>query len=385
MKIIFISGLLPSGHYSQYITSGLAGHKSTQLIVYADKDKRNLAIKNCGRIKLVWSKSPRYVWQIIRTVKKDKPDIVHTQHELNMFGGLATALLFPALVLLLRASGNRVAVTIHAAVYRKQINRDFVALFHKKALKPLMLKIFFAFLYRTIAFCAHLIIVHTKLTRTILTADYGVSKKKVHVVPAAIPQKLSQSTKSNLAEKNKYFFYFGYMVRRKGLGYALEGFRKFIELHPRSPYRFILAGGVIKGQEEAYEEIKAIVRRNKLEKRVIFKGFIEEKDQDALYEGAYAVIIPSIISLGSSGPLYHAESYGRCTLVSKVGHFLEDIDDRETGILVSNKKWCEAFQYVVDHPKLIKSIEANVRAKARLRSPYKTAATYIKLYQSLLS
>ena len=119
------------------------------------------------------------------------------------------------------------------------------------------------------------------------------------------------------------------MVRRKGLGYALEGFRKFIEENPESEYQLVLAGGIIKGQEEAFEEIKDIIKENKLEEKVIIKGFIEENVQDDLYRKAYAVIIPAEVSMGSSGPLFHSVSYGKCVICSKIGHFLEDVDNRK--------------------------------------------------------
>lgn len=377
MKVVFISGMLPSGHYSQYITHGLAQHENVDLVVYADQNPKNREIQGCGRIKLVWSKSLRYIAEILREIEKDKPDVVHLQHELNMYGGLLTAALFPFLVVLLRLRGIRVVTTVHAAVYKRQIDASFMKLFHQDSpfIQPFMLKLFFRYVYGFISLFSHALIVHTALTKRILIEDYGVSQEKTNVIPIAIPQK-----KIDNSGKEKYFFYFGYMVRRKGLGYALEGFRKFIAENPASDYRLILAGGVIKGQEKALEEIKSMIREGGLTEKVLIKGFIEESEQDELYRKAYAVIIPAEVSMGSSGPLFHSVSYGKAVICSKIGHFLEDIEDRRTGILIENNLWHKAFLFAVKNPEVISSIEKNTILKAQDRTPFKTAERTIATY-----
>jgi len=121
-----------------------------------------------------------------------------------------------------------------------------------------------------------------------------------------------------------------------------------------------------------------------LQDKIVYKGFIEESEQDSLYEKAYCVIIPAVLSMGSSGPLYHANSYGKCIIATKIGHYLEDIDDGKTGILTDNSRWDEAFELVANNPHLVKKIEDNVYVKARSRSPLKTANQYLKIYASRL-
>ena len=378
MKIVFISGMLPSGHYSQYVTSGLVQHPDIELMVYADQNPKNLEIRNCGTVKTVWSKSLRYIFEILGEIKKDKPDVVHLQHELNMYGGILTASFFPFLVVALRLLGIRVVTTVHAAVFRRQVDDAFMKLFHQDSLllRPWMLICFFYYAYKMISLFSHELIVHTHLTKEILVTDYGVDPKKVHVIPIPIPQRTIDNSR-----KEKYFFYFGYMVRRKGLGFALEGFRRYIEENPGSDYKFILAGGVIRGQEKAYDEIMQIITDNHLEEKVIVRGFIEQEEQDDLYERAYAVVIPAVVSMGSSGPLFHSVSYGKAVVCSKIGHFLEDIEDGKTGILTDNDRFHEAFKLAAEHPENIAVIEKNVEAKARSRSPYATTKQYLPLYK----
>ena len=94
------------------------------------------------------------------------------------------------------------------------------------------------------------------------------------------------------------------------------------------------------------------------------------------------MIIPAKISMGSSGPLFHAVSYGKCVIASKVGHFLEDIDHMNNGILTENHEWDKAFQVAADHPELVTKIEFAVTEKAISRTPSIIASAHAQVYRS---
>lgn len=381
MKVVFISSMTPSGHYSQYITYGLNRQKNIDLIVYAGlHEKGRVDQKKYGQVKYVWHKGASYIRDILNELKKDRPDVVHIQQEFNMYGGTLTGAILPLLILLLRLNGFKTVVTIHAAVYKKQIDDEFIHLFHKnsKVMRPFILKSFFHYVFKISSVFANRVFIHTYRKLDILTHDYGVSKKKIDVVPIVIP-----SGKIKRYKKEPYFFYFGYMVRRKGLEYALEGFKKFVKKHPKTPYKLVMAGGVIKGQEKAFDEIKDFIKESGLSKKVEIKGFIEERDQDALYGRAYAVIIPARVSMGSSGPLFHAMSYGKCVIASREGYFLEDIKNLKSGILTENNKWDRAFEYAVSHKSVVSSVEKNIEKRAQAQSPDACARIYATHYESL--
>lgn len=377
MKVAFVSSMLPSGHFSQYITSGLAKVKGVELLIYTDQDEKNLSIKGCGTIKTVWTKSPQYIFQIVKQLLKDRPDVVHIQQELNMYGGILTVLLFPLLLFMIRLMGIKVVTTIHASVFKVQIDDEFVRTFHKnpKVIKPQFLIWLFQYLFLTCSLISNEIIVHSALSKKILVQDYWVDGKKVQMIKTAIPTKQTDNT-----NKKNYFFYFGYMVRRKGLEFLLRGFARFIRKHPDTGFKLVLAGGTIKGQESALDEVKQLIKALDLRNTVEIKGYIEEKQQDKLYQHAYAVVIPAIFSMGSSGPLYHAFSYAKCVIATKMGHFLYDIQEKKTGLLTSNDKWAEALEFAVKHPNLISKIEEQVEKEKADRTPYSTALKYLKVY-----
>lgn len=380
MKVVFISSLLPSGHFSQILTNALNKQKNLKLTVYTDENQRNLLIKNCGKIKTVWSRTGKFIFQILSQVKKDKPDIVHIQQEFNMYGSYKSVFLFPYLVFLLRIFGYKVIVTIHAAVYKNQVNREFISFFTTKkslVITPFTLKIFFYYTFKLASFFSHAVICHTHLLKDILTSDWDVNPDKIIVIPTGIPVK-----KISCAKKEKHFFYFGYLVRRKGLDYVFTGFSQFIKKN--KDYKLILAGGIIQGQEEAFAEIKQMIHRYHLEKNIIVRGFIDdEKELGELYAKATAVVIPAKISMGSSGPLYHAQSFGKCIIASNIGHFKEDINHLYDGILVDHDQWKNIFEFVVNHPEIVEEIERNVRKKAKTKSADAIAKKHIEVYRLL--
>lgn len=379
MKIVYVSSILPSGHFAQYYTNALNQIKGIEVFVYTDKNLQNLQVKNCGIIKLVWHKNFRFLVDILINVIKDKPHLIHIQQEFNMYGGIITVAFFPLLLLLLKLTGNKSVVTIHSAVFKHQVTKDFISLFTSKRsilLTPFTLKLFFYYTYWFTSLFADKIICHTNLLKNILVSDWSVDSKKVSVIPTGIPKKNIVSI-----PKEHYFFYFGYMVRRKGLEYALQGFQQFIKKNPS--YKLILAGGTIKGQEDAVQEIKQYISQLKLNRHIEIKGFVEESELDDLYSKSLAVIIPAKVSMGSSGPLYQAQSYGKCIVASSVGHFKEDIQHLYDGILVDNKKWEKAFEFVVKNPQIVGKIERNVKNKARNKSSLVIAQKHLKVYKTI--
>lgn len=380
MKIVLISSLLPSGHFSQILTNALSKQKNLKLIVYTDENRQNLSIKNCGKIKTVWSRTGKFIFQILSQIKKDKPDIIHIQQEFNMYGSYKSVFLFPYLILLLRISGYKVIATIHAAVYKNQVNREFISLFTTKksfVIRPFSLKILFYYTFRLTSLFSHAVICHTHLLKDILSADWGVNPDKIFVIPTGIPAK-----KIIRAKKEKYFFYFGYLVRRKGLDYVFAGFSEFVKKN--RDYKLILAGGIIQGQEEAFAEIKKMIHAYHLEKNCFVRGFIDDEiELGELYAKAIAVVIPAKVSMGSSGPLYHAQSFGKCIIASNIGHFKEDINHLYDGILVDHDQWKNVFEFVVNHPEIVEEIEGNVRKKAKTKSADAIAKKHIEVYGSL--
>jgi glycosyltransferase involved in cell wall biosynthesis len=242
-------------------------------------------------------------------------------------------------------------------------------------------KIFLIFFFKYLFFLIHIIsdkiVVHTFLSKKILVNDYNYDKSSIKKIEFAIPQK-----KINKNKTKKFFFYFGYLTKRKGLENFLESFSYFIKDH--KDYKFIMAGGIIPGQEQAKIEILSLINKLKIKKFVKYIGFIEKRSQqEYYYNNATAVIIPAIKTMGSSGPLLHANSHEKCSIVTCEGHLKEEITNMHNGILVKNNNWYKALKFVIENRKSVQKIENNVSIIKKLRNPDSIANKYFKLYKAL--
>lgn len=380
MKVSIVSTILPSGHYTEYLAGGLAKQKNVKLILYADKNPKNLTVKNCGEIKLVWSKSPLFIFQILSQILKDKPDIVHFQHEINMFGGMFTAIIFPFLVLFSRLTGAKIVTTIHATVMPSQIDDEFVTTFNQnpKIIKPILLKIFFRYLYVTICTFSDLCVVHTKTAKRVLMDYFPRGVKKMCIIPTTIPS----IEKTNLIKK-KYFLYFGYIARRKGLENVINGFKQYCEENQKTNFQLLLAGGVINGQEDSLVELKKSISVPNIKNKIKYLGFLEKDKQNKLYEEAYGVVIPAKLSISTSGPLYHALSHGKFVIASNIGHLKDEINSGYNGYLISNNHWYQAFTKSINNPKWVARIEKGAAETALKRNAKVTAERHVEIYNQV--
>ena len=160
-----VSSIRPETNYTAYLIEALQRYYAdkVEVLVYTEKDKLNLSVP-LSNINLVWNRNWQYVFQVLFRAKKDKVDAVHFQHEINMYGGVSTALLFPVLVFLLRVFGFRPLVTAHAAIPIKLIDRRFLEVFnwpYPKLLTPVV-KLIFPLVYFLIGLFAEKVIVHTQ-------------------------------------------------------------------------------------------------------------------------------------------------------------------------------------------------------------------------------
>ena len=377
MRVVLISSVLPETHYSQCLAKALHKTNDFELIIYADRSPENLEIEHIGHVKAIWRKSIFYVLDILNEIGSDRPDVVHLQHEFNMYGGLGSAVFFPLLLFLLRTRGYKVVVTVHAVVEKKIITKSFLSLFSKsKLMVPFFVRMAFSFIYFSIGRLASHVIVHTTSLKTSYITDYGIKPGKISVIPIGV-----EEIKAPTVTKENFFLYFGYITKRKGLQYVIEGFAKFIENSSNKNTRLVLAGGCIPGQEFALYEINQLIENIELQDYVQTTGFISRSELDDLFLKAKAVVIPAEITIAGSNPLSQALSHSKCILASKVGCLAEEIDHGINGFLVNNNAWEKAFSFVITQPEQVLLIEKNAYKKAQDRTWEKVKNMHISVFQ----
>ena len=336
MKVIFVSTLLPETNYFCYLAKALE-QSGVDITVYADKNEQN---KKTGlsKTKLVWSKSLLYPWQILsELLKENEPSLVHLQHEINMFGGPLTALIFPVLLIGLRLHQVKIVTTVHAVVAPEQIDQDFLETFAFPPLDVLVwpVKIFFTFLYWLIGFFSDALIVHTAGLKDMLVDSYHVDSEKISVIFHGVPEKVpTNNPKPDVSwasglEPSRYICYFGYFHRRKGLEYVLDAFSKVSVNHP--DLKLVLAGGTL--QKDYEETLKTQSAGLGLLGRVIFTGFVSQDQLYWLLENSLFVLQPATYSIAASGPLAQVIAFEKPVLGNQIGVFAQEIQDNVSGLL----------------------------------------------------
>lgn len=103
-------------------------------------------------------------------------------------------------------------------------------------------------------------------------------------------QDFNQIPKGEYKKKNginsPYLLYLGRLDKLKGIDHIIEAFSLLPEEF--SEYKLIIAGNIT----EYKKELDVIIKNNKLEDKVIFTGFIAEKDKINIFADAELFITP---------------------------------------------------------------------------------------------
>lgn len=377
-KVALVSGLIPQTHYSRYLAEALENNvPEISMCLLTDKSPQNLEL-GLGHVVLCWDKSPLYIWQICRAVHREGIRVVHLQHEINMFGGLLTAALFPVLGLGLKLMRRRLVVTFHAVPSPQQVNSTFIRIFmgSAKRLPESLVRLFFQILFRSYGICADRIIVHTPGLKEILVRAYAVVSEKVEVIPHGIPERPYQSA----SPAKKFVLSFGYLHKRKNLEMLLEAVSQLKEVEPE--FKLVFAGGTL---QSAYEEqLKLLVRNLSIEGMVDFLGFVSEERLTDLMVSAHFIILPASISIAASGPLAQALCLNKTVLASKIGVFEEEIVDGVDGFLVENsvQDWAKRMKDLWVGSNWNDVLEAGLSRKVKERAWSRIAEQTALLYFS---
>lgn len=123
-----------------------------------------------------------------------------------------------------------------------------------------------------------------------------------------------------------YFFYLGTLEPRKNISMLVQSYARLCERMPDAPL-LVLAGR--KGWQ--YNEIMGAARKNRIEERVRFLGYVLDVDVPLLMRGARAFLFPSLYE-GFGLPPLEAMSCGCPVMVSDTASLPEVVG--EAGILV---------------------------------------------------
>src|SRR5437773_1151644 len=383
----------PVGSYTSKLVQGFSiARPSERIKVYGRKGEE----RNEQYITLVatWTQY-LFPFQIFRQVCRDKPEVVHTQHEFGMFGKPATMAIVPLLYLFLKFLRVKTVSTIHSTVFPDSLSNGSI-----KELLPIaswiprtIIAMGLHIVYGPACRLSNIVLVHQRSHKTKLLTYYRINENKVNFVPHGVGLTEYRATRESLSRwkstigKRRVVLYFGYLSPRKGIDYLLEAFERFSKEEPE--WLLILAGGLSKKYYMPYfEHIKASISHRNLTDRILMTGFISEGDADAVYRLCDFVVLPYTIVVGNASACNLAMGYGKPIIASNLSPLSEEIEDGKHGILCYPKdsnQILEAMEKLSRDAKLYDEMRMNLEGiKASRDWPAIAQRTY-RLYESVVA
>jgi glycosyltransferase involved in cell wall biosynthesis len=232
---------------------------------------------------------------------------------------------------------------------------------------------------------ADMIIADSICTKNDIVKHLGIAPEKIKVIYLAVSSDFkpeSSRTKTEEIEKkynttDKYFIHIGTLEPRKNLMFLVRSY----SLAVKSGVKENL---VIAGKKGWYfEGLFDLVKKLGLEKRVIFTGYVEDKDTPTLYSGATALIFPSIYE-GFGFPPLEAMACGTPVISSNTSSLPEVVGD--AGILIppkNEKEWANMMIEVSQNNKLAEKLKIKGLQQAKKFSWEQTAKKTIEIYDSI--
>ncbi len=390
IRVAMVSQLFPLTHYTIFLGKSLDSFENEiEMLYYRSKSENNTV--PLRQVKKVWSKSIKYPFEVFRQCVKDRPDVVHIQHEFNMFGDKMTAFIFPLLVFLLRIGRFKTVVTVHAVVPINDVDSFFAKTFAFPKKLPLLLKMMFIFIYSSISMFASAIIVHAAYSGSVMVNDYKAKPDKVFVAPIGVseyvPIEIEKGKWSKVLEGKRSILFFGYLVERKGVEYLIEAFDEVSRRFP--DLMLVIAGGVLSYSSSYVKRLTDLINKLGIDDHVIFLTTtpFPMDELHELYEISEFVVLPYTYSISSSLALSFAMEHSKPVIVTDIGVFKEEIDNKVDGLLCtpnSTESLKEAMEELLKSYNLRKTFSDNIQAKAKKRSWFFTAMKNKEVYSYIL-
>lgn len=323
-----------------------------------------LEIKGNDRFKIVSLKTPnRFAWNfwsLAAYLRKNPVDIYHTQYITPWF--------VPKKI--------KIVTIVHDISFN--FFPKFIKwsdLFFLKLLIPISLK------------RADAIIAVSEFTKNEIISYYKIAPDKIHVAYNSIADEFfshsSENEKESVRKKyalpEKYILYIGTLQPRKNIPRLIEAFARIQNRIPD-------VGLVIGGNKNAHNFDKRIdgkIKEIDLKDKVIFPGYIDDKDKAAFFAAAHVFAYPSLYE-GFGIPILEAMSQDVSVVASDIKPLREVGGD---GVLYADPGSLDEFSNMLYtacaddliRAKLSKAAEKQLTMFSWKKTAYETLALYQKL------
>lgn len=337
MRVRMISALSGFGGGVAVITEALASALAARgdpVVIQSDRRGPNPRPVATVPVIDTWTRDVRFVFQNVRALRQGPPfDVLHIQHEYNLFGSAVTAAEFPLLPRLLRKSGKPVVTTLHHTVPLSELP-GLVRTGYVRAPVPLVRRVFRT-VTRRVARWSDQLVVHSQFAKGVLTRDYEIPEDRISVIPLGVqprsaPLPMEEARRRTGLPEGPVLLAFGYLAPQKGLETLIDAFNVVAAELPE--LRLVIAGGPPPRFGPAGRSYADGLQRRvdpRFTARALFTGFVPAGLVDAYFCAASLVVISYSSPFVSSATLAEAEGFGRPVLAPALGAFPEAVPDAQ--------------------------------------------------------
>ncbi len=327
MKIVWISSYLPRScgiaYYSANYISALkqyarktGGKISVKIIAHTDASKAHYPIINL--------KNKNWHYKVLDTIKKEKPDVVHIQHEYGLYetykDGNKRVI---ELIKMVRKEKIPVVMTYHS-VYKK-MNKNFSD-FVSKTLKELDVGFF-----------------HCEYQRKALRNNIGWQPKNLYILPHGSKENVGlnrEKIRKGLGYNNKEL-----IIGSAGIASERKGFRTLVRQWPKVIKKFPHAVLSLEMKPHAARETKIYIKKvlkeimkSKVGKSIEFS--VKDYNDLEFYQRliSFDVLALAYRSESQSGVLAHGFSVGVPAVVTDIEGLGAEIRNSKAGIAIKNRR-----------------------------------------------
>lgn len=343
MKIVHIS-IYPQKNKKHSLAGGVASYTKNLVenVHYQNNDEifilcnklSNFEEYTENNIKVIrcFDRNPKFLFQILKEIKKIKPDVVHIQQELALFGNIITAYMLQWLIFLLKK--EKVVVTLHGVVSLRNVNKNFVKENNSQAPVSIV-KLAFKIIFKPICWWSKKIIVHEECFKRVLIEEYNIAENKIEVIPHGVEDfktisKEKSRSKLNLESNRNAVLFMGYLTGYKGVDLLIDGFSEYAKKNQQA---FLLIGAgkhpKLRNDKKYLLEYSRLVKKAEdliSADQYRWVGFIDEANITDYFSASDLSIYPYTIQMSSSGPMAIAIGHEKTFLVSDVfGEIFNDL------------------------------------------------------------
>jgi len=202
---------------------------------------------------------------------------------------------------------------------------------------------------------------------------YHTPADRITVAPNGVgdpPKNLPPST-----IRSPYFLYLGTLKPNKNIPFLIKSFSQFVKTHPN--YKLVIVGK--KGW--LFDQIFTQVKLLKLEKQIIFTGFVTNSQKWSFYKNATALIIPSLYE-GFGRPAIEAMKVNCPVITSHIPPLKEVVGKAGLFVDPQNQKTLVSAMNQILEPTIRKKLIQLGHTQAEKYTWENTVRIIIKIFES---